>query len=70
MLVVEELEDIEHLSQAEQNYNYNQDQLLFQLVEVVQAVLLMEGEQQEQDQLLDIYLQMVAVVVVRLTLDL
>jgi hypothetical protein len=40
------------------------------LVEVVQAVLLMEGEQQEQDQLLDIYLQMVAAVVVLLILDL
>ena len=44
--------------------------MLLQLVEVVQAVLLMEGEQQEQDQLLDIYLQMVAAVVVLLILDL
>ncbi len=44
--------------------------MLLQLVEVVQVVLLMEGEQQEQDQLLDIYLQMVVAVVVLLILDL
>jgi hypothetical protein len=63
-LVVEELEDIEHLFQAEQNYNYNQDQLLLQLVDLEQVVVQMLEVHQEQDQLLDIYLQMVVVVVV------
>jgi len=44
MLVVVELEDTEHLSQAEQNYNYNQDHMQLQLVAVELVVLLMEEE--------------------------